>query len=285
VRVSRLFNTKRLLVLLVSLILLTMLVSVTIKERESATWPEQFLVDTFSWIQNLINKPALKTAGLFEDIRKLKDVYQENEQLKESLAKYQGLQVKVNELEAENARLREALSFKEKADSYRTWVANVTGHSPNEWNSTITIDKGQKDGIQKNMAVVTTEGGLIGRVIEVESFSSKVLLITDTEKVGISALVQNGNNRAFGIVTGGSTPGTVEMSLIDRDANIQKGQKVVTSGLSDMFPKGLLIGEVTDVSFDETGLTKIAKIKPAADINHLEEVMVVERVDAPESGK
>lgn len=276
---SRLFNNKRLLTLLVSLILLTVLVSLTIKERPQATWPEQLLLDTYSWVQGLINKPAVKAAGLFENIRHLRNVYQENETLKAKLAQYDSLSVRVNELEAENARLREALAFKEKATSYKTWVANVTGHSPNEWNSTITIDRGAKDGISNNMAVVTNQGGLIGRVIAVAPFSAKVLLITDTEKVGISALVQNGNQRDFGIVTGGATPGTVEMSLIDRNANIAKGQKVITSGLSDIFPKGLLIGEITDVTYDETGLTKIAKIKPAADINHLEEVMVVERTE------
>lgn len=280
---TRFFNNKRLLTLLLSLIVLVVLVSFSIKERERITWPEKVLIDTFSSIQKFLYQPVGHIAGFIDEIQHLRALYDENAQLKANLKEYAILSTRLQELEQRNAQLEKMLQLKTPNVSQR-WAANVTGRSPDKWNSSILIDVGEKDGIKKNMAVVSPDGGLVGRVTEVGYANSKVLLITDTNRMGISAVVQE--TRAVGIVSGSSSDsGSVEIGLIDREAELKKGQKVVTSGLSDIFPAGILIGEITDYQMEDSGLTKKAKIKPAANMNRLEEVFVVQRVDAANSGK
>jgi rod shape-determining protein MreC len=281
--VTRFFNNKRLLTLLLSLIVLVVLVSFSIKEREVITWPEKVLIDTFSSIQKFVYRPVGHISGFIDEIQHIRALYDENAQLKANLKEYAMLSTRLQELEQRNAQLEKMLQLKPPNISQR-WAANVTGRSPDKWNSSILIDVGEKDGIRKSMAVISPDGGLVGRVTEVGYANSKVLLITDTNRMGISAVVQE--TRAVGIVSGSSNdPGAVEIGLIDREAQLKSGQKVVTSGLSDIFPAGILIGEITEYQMEDSGLTQKAKIKPAANMNRLEEVFVVQRVDAANGGK
>lgn len=281
---TRLFTNRRLLALLFSIIVLAGLVSLTIKDRNKITWPEKLVLDSVSWMQHLLYVPVAHLSGYFEDIQQITSIYQENQLLKKNMINYASMNSHLTELEKENQRLRTMLDFKSKTTDYKMWPANVTGRSLDRWNSTITIDKGQKDGVIKDMAVISGDGGLIGRVSAVGTFSSEVVLITDSNKSGISARVQESD--AVGIVTGSTNQfGGVEMGLIDREAKIEKGNHVVTSGLSDLFPKGIMIGTVTDISVDETGLMQSVKIKPAANLNNLQEVFVVQRVDQPNTPK
>lgn len=278
VSVPRFGNNRRLLVLLLSLILLTVVVSYSVKERKEITLPEKMLIDAFSWVQRVIYQPVGHIAGFIDEIKHILSLYEENAALKANMKDYATLSARLTELEQRNKQLETMLNFKNqnKPYAYNMWPANVTGRSPDKWNSSITIDKGEKDGVKKDMAVLAPDGGLVGRVMSVGKYSSTVILITDTNRMGISAMEQT--TRAVGIVSGSSSElGAVEMSLIDREANLAPGQKIVTSNFS-IFPAGILIGEITDVTMEESGLTKKAKIKPAANLDRLETVFYVERV-------
>lgn len=281
---TRFFNNKRLLTLLLSLIVLVVVVSFSIKDRANITGPEKFLIDSFSWTQKVIYEPVGHISGFIDDVEHVFSLYEENSTLKANLKDYALMSTRLKEVEHRNAELEKMLNFKGLPLSYKKWPANVTGRSPDKWNSSILIDLGEKDGIKQNMAVISPDGGLVGRITEVGYSNSKVLLITDTNRMGISAVVQD--SRAVGIVSGSASElGAVEMGLIDREANLKVGQKVVTSGLSDIFPAGILIGEITGMQMEDTGLTRKAKIKPAANLDRLEEVFVVERVDSAGNGK
>ncbi|WP_018131534.1 rod shape-determining protein MreC [Effusibacillus pohliae] len=277
----RFSNNKRLLVLLVSLIGLTVIVSFSIK-REQLTWPEKLLLDAVSSVQKLIYQPVAHIAGFVDEVQQIRALYEENTILKANLRDYNMLSARLAELEQRNKQLEAALNFKEHS-KFTMFAANVTGRST-DWNSSITIDKGAKDGVRKDMAVIAPDGGLVGRVMSVADHNSTVSLITDTNGPGISAMEVS--SRAVGIVSGSSSQlGAVEMSLVNREVNLQPGQKVVTSYLSDVFPAGIPIGEIVDRAPENSGLTQKATIKPAAKLDRLEIVFVVQRESAAGGGR
>lgn len=106
------FLNKRLIVLLVSIILLVALIGISLKERKSLTWPEQFVKDTVGVVERVFQKPANYVAGFFENVEDVKRTYEENKTLKEKLDKYAELSVKVKDLEKDNANLRETIGKK-----------------------------------------------------------------------------------------------------------------------------------------------------------------------------
>lgn len=273
-----LFSNKRLIVLLVSIILLVALVGYSMRDRRSLTGPEQFMVDTVGWVQSIFMKPAHHVAGFFRQIDEISSVYEENQVLKSHLDEYAQLAVEVNILRRQNEDLKDALDIKESLFDYTYKPALVYSRSPDRWNEYIRVNKGSEHGITENMAVITTSKGLIGKVKQVSKFSSTVQLLTDHDRTNrISARVGD-----FGEVTGfiegfDDQTGALLLKRVSTDAEIEEGQTVITSGLGGVFPEGILIGEVTHVEYDEYGLTKNAFIKPSADFNHLDYVMIVER--------
>jgi rod shape-determining protein MreC len=125
------------------------------------------------------------------------------------------------------------------------------------------------------MAVVTSEG-LVGNVLSVSRISSQVLLLTDARRA-VSAMVQRSREPGeVGVVESApGQPGYLKMVNLPREANIQPGDTVISSGLGGIFPKGLVIGYVLETGNDEYGILQYALLRPAANLNRLEEVFVV----------
>ncbi|MGC4375815.1 rod shape-determining protein MreC [Fictibacillus sp. Mic-4] len=271
------FSNKRLIILLVSIIILVALIGFSMKDREELTWPEKFLKDTVGFTQSIFYKPANLVAGFFENIGEMKNMYHENKLLKAKLDEYAQMAVDVKRLNKENKDLRKQLGIQGDLSDYKVRQATVIGRSPDKWNKFIFIDKGSNAGVQPKMAVRTTEG-FIGKVVKVGAFYSTVQLISDNDRTNrVSAIVQ-GNKRVFGTIEGyDDKKRRLLLKKIPIEAKVKKGQKVVTSGLGEVFPSGLLIGEVTDVKPDEYGLTKTAYVKPAADLYDLDHVMILDR--------
>jgi rod shape-determining protein MreC len=276
------------MVLLVSFILLAALVGLTLNERQNPTWPEAMMIDAFGWVQGVIYSPVHHVAGFFEDIRNIKKLYDENAKLKASLNEYSSMRVRIEGLERENKKLKEDLGLRDTSGFKSMISANVVGRSPSKWNTEITLDVGSKDGVEKDTAVITAGKGLVGRVYEVTPYHSKVLLITDREKINVSAKVlnQDDKNVPYGIVRGATSDASqtndvgVEMTGIDMNAKVEAGMSVVTSGLSTIFPRDLIIGKITSVEDDKLGLTKTAHIEPAANLNNLEILYVVKKTSS-----
>ncbi len=273
--------------LLASFILLAALVGLTLREREKPTWPEAFLIDAFGWVQGIIYAPVHHVADFFEDVKNIKVLYEENAKLKANLNEHSSMAVQIDVLERENKKLKQDLfQLKDISGEFELVSANVVGRSPSSWNKEITIDAGSKDGVEKDMAVITANKGLVGRVYEVTPYHSKVLLLTDKERMGISAKVLNNDekNIAYGIVSGATNDLShtdkilVEMTGITLDTKVEKGQNVVTSGLAyTIFPANLYIGKIASVQEDKLGLTQTAEIQPAANLGSLEYLYVVKK--------
>ncbi|HET7628316.1 MAG TPA: rod shape-determining protein MreC [Bacillales bacterium] len=277
---SPFFSNKRLIVLLVSLIILVALIGYSMRDRQRTFWPEQFLRDTVGWFQSVLYKPAHFAAGFFENVEDMAHVYEQNKVLKSHLSRFGEMSQELMRLRQRNEQLEKMLEKTKDADlaDYTVIQANIIARSPDEWNKQIIINKGSQDGVKVNNAVITNDG-LIGKIDSVNPFSSTVQLISDLNRTNlISAVVRGKENNIYGMVAGYNVKKEALLyKFIPHDAEIKKGQTVTTSGLGGVFPSGLIIGTVQEVTPDPQGLTKIAYLKPAADLYDIYDVMVVDR--------
>lgn len=193
----------------------------------------------------------------------------QNEKLKKDIDLLKNRLNAKEEIYLENARLKNLLYFKQKS-SYRLIAARVIARSADSWSSSVIIDKGKHTGIKRQMAVITYLG-LAGRVIDTQEFTSKILLISDPN-LGISAIVQR--SRQEGLVSG--TLGShLIMRYLPEESDIRIGDVIVTSGLNQTYPKGLLIGTVVGIGREFSGLSRYAIIKPAVNLSNIEEVLII----------
>ncbi|SCC57299.1 rod shape-determining protein MreC [Bacillus mycoides] len=271
------FLNKRLIVLLVSIILLVALIGISLKERNSLSWPEQFIKDTVGVVERVFQKPANYVAGFFENVEDVKRTYEENKKLKAKLDTTADLSVVVKNLEDENKKLRELTGKEKSRGDYTEVQASVVSRNPDKWYDLVAIDKGAQQGIKKDMAVVTPKG-LVGRVKSASQFTSSVELLSSMSRTNrVSAIVQ-GQENIFGLIEGYDKEKQLLLfTKISSDAKVEKDQLVVTSGLGDIFPEGLPIGKIVDVQPDPYGLTKTAYVKPSADLNDVEHIIVAKR--------
>ncbi|MCL6585644.1 MAG: rod shape-determining protein MreC [Anoxybacillus sp.] len=281
------FLNKRLILLLVSIIFLVALIGFSLKERKELTWSEQFVKDTTGFVQFLFHQPAQLVAGFFENVQDIKNTYKENKLLKARLEEYVMLEAEVQTLKKENEELRAVLDKKESLRDFIPIEATVIGRNPDRWQETVIINKGEQQGIKKDMAVITPSG-LIGKIQHASQFTSTVQLLSAIDRQNrISAYVQGKDGSVFGLIEGyDDKRQALLLKQVPFDAKIEKKQLVLTSGLGGIFPKGLPIGEVEEVEPDEYGLTKMAYVKPAANFYDVDEVIVVKRkIDAVQEGE
>jgi rod shape-determining protein MreC len=213
------------------------------------------------WVQS-------STTSLWHNYFYLRGVRAENRQLKEQIEHMRLQQVRLAEDAAQARRLQTLLAFKEQFIS-RTVAAQVIGSSGSDHSRIIYIDKGENAGIQRDMAVMTADG-IVGKVLLVYPSVAQVLLIND-ESSGVGAMLEK--TRLQGVLRG-TANGEVMLERVMSDEQVPVGETVLTSGGDQIFPKGLPIGTVTKVGSGKDLFLNI-KIKTAADLSQLEEVLVL----------
>jgi len=217
------------------------------------------------WVQT-------STGNLWHNYFYLRGVRAENRQLKEQIEYMRLEQVRMSQDAEQARRLQALLAFKEQFIS-QTMPAQVIGSSGSEQSRSVYIDKGEKHGIKPDMAVITADG-VVGKVLHVYGSTSLVLLISD-QSSGVGAILEK--SRLQGILRG--TPaGEVTLEKVMGDETVLPGEVVLTSGGDRIFPKGLPIGTVTR-AFPGSELFLSIRVKPAANLSKVEEVLVVTRID------
>lgn len=213
------------------------------------------------------------TQGIFSVIQELQSVRVENKRLKEELRHFSLEQKEWQEVISENKRLKKLLDYKQRIP-YQTIAARIISYDPSNWANTIIIDKGEKEGIYKLAPVVTYQDGkegLVGRVIEVGSHYSSVLLLHDQNSM-IGAQILRSKDK--GIIEGDNYR-FCKLKFLPYDADVVKKDIVVTSGEGEIFPKGLFIGYVVRVGLKGRGLFREVDILPFVKFSKLEEVLVI----------
>lgn len=169
----------------------------------------------------------------------------------------------------ENQRLRRILNFKQSSQ-YGLLPAQVIGRDARNWYSSVVIDRGTRDGVRPDMAVIGDDG-VVGKVVESAPEVSTVLLIVD-KRSRIGGIVER--TRENGVVEGTSF-NTCRLSYLPRRAEARAGDRVLTSGLGGVYPKGLYVGECTGVYEGEGGLYTCADVLPGVNVAKIEEVFVI----------
>lgn len=233
-------------------------------------------------MQKGINGIGTWVTEKFSAFDSIKDLQDENAALEQ----------KINELTMQNRallqdryeldRLRELYEFSERYSDYPTVGARVIGKGSGNWFRIFLIDKGEKDGIKVDMNVIA-DGGLVGIVTEVGPDWAKVKSIID-DTSSVSAMFLDTQDTCM---VKGSQKNIendyIDVAYIDKNAKVKDGQEVVTSNISSKYLEGISIGFVSDVTLDDTKLTKTAKLTPVVDFKHLQEVLIItELKDVPD---
>ncbi|MFC4388353.1 rod shape-determining protein MreC [Gracilibacillus marinus] len=276
------FKKKYLFIFLLVLMVLVGLIGFTMRERSNLTIVEDFIHDSFGSVQQIINKPIEFTTDFFSNIKDIKNVYKENEQLKSRLEEIRQLEYENQELEKEMIELKEIVNKSDSdfLQSFESIHASVVSRSKDNWFKQITINKGSEDGIEPNMAVITGKG-MIGKVQSTSPFTSTVLLLNGFDRynrISVNVDVKEESEDLSGFIVGyDEEKDLLLLELNENNDKLQEGQFVFSSGLGGVFPKGLQIGEVQQVTEDRYALTKVAYVKPTANLDVIHHVIVIDR--------
>ena len=229
----------------------------------------EILSRTVSPMQRLMLGVQGSVKGVWSGYVNLTNVSEENERLRKTLTL-------VNE---DNLRLKEEINLAERLKSileykdqlpHKSKAAVIIGFNKEPWARTVTIDKGSKDGIAKDLAVINPTG-VVGRVIDVSAHTSQVLLGSDLRS-NIDVIVQR--SRIKGVAEGNGTDGFL-LKYIRQIDDVRLGDLVLTSGLSGVFPKWVAVGEVVKIEKGRDNFFKSIEVRPAVNIHQTEEVLVI----------
>lgn len=263
---------RNLIILVVVLFLQVLGLAVQVKRGSNETQDTRLIriwaVDVLAPFERALVRVESGAGNIFHNYFYLRGVRAENRQLKEQIEQMRLEQVRLSEDAAQARRLQSLLAFKEQYVS-KTVAAQVIGTSGSDSSRVVYIDKGENAGIGRDMAVMTSDG-VIGKVLMVYPSVAQVLLIND-QTSGVGVIL--GNTRLQGVLAG-TVNGEVTLNGIMADEQVPVGENVLTSGGDQIFPKGLPVGTVTKVGTGKDLFLNI-RIKPAADLSKLEEVLVL----------
>lgn len=217
-----------------------------------------------------------KVGGFFDFWGDMKTLKEENLALSEQVDLLAAENRELSGYRTENQRLRELLSLKESGAWGETVGCDIIAKDPGNWFNIFTIDKGKNDGISVNDVVVTAKG-LVGRISEIGPNTAKVVSIIDANS-SVGALVTRTQDIAIadGELALGEE-GLCRLNYVTSGAKLVVGDTIETSGLGGIYPKGILIGSVSEALDSVSGISGYAIIKPAVDFERIREVLVIKQ--------
>jgi len=242
------------------------------KDSEPTRLIRVWAVGAVTPLEKALSWAQTSSGNVWHNYFYLRGVRAENRELKQQIEQMRLEQARIIQDADQAHRLQSLLGFKEQFIS-QTVAAQVIGGTGSELSRSVYLDKGDRDGIKPDMAVLTRDG-VIGKVLHVYRSTSLVLLIDD-QTSGVGSILER--SRLQGILRGTSS-GAVVLEKVMSDEAVPVGEQVLTSGGDGIFPKGLTVGTVTKVSTGSDLFLNI-HVRPAADLNRLEEVLVVTKVE------
>jgi rod shape-determining protein MreC len=237
--------------------------------------PAVVLMELLRPVQAFQSAVADNIRAFLSDYIELVGVREDNDRLRHEVAELQAEHTRLVELEVENHHLSDLLELRD-ALAMRAVGARVIGGDATGLARTLILSQGSWAGLHPQMAVISTDG-VVGKLITVSPNASRVLLIDDHNS-GVDAIDQR--SRARGIVAGVMDDGLM-MKYVDRTGDVQPGDAVITSGMDGIFPGGLLVGQVAQVSQEGPGLFLNITVKPAVDFSKLDQVLVLTEKPQP----
>ncbi len=245
-----------------------------ISNNEMATIMEQGLDFIITPIKSFSVSISNSVSEFFERYTNSSALYDENEKLREEINELKRKQANFNSMKLQNDSLRAFLKIQEVNPTFELEPALVIGMDTNEKFGSFTINRGYTHGISANDPVIT-DAGLVGIVTQVNAISSRVVTILDMS-VKIGSYVSSTND--VGMIKNNvslSVKGLTELTMLPRATDAKVGDLVITSGSSELFPSGIIIGEICELYLSESGLSMTAVIEPAVDLENIKNVAVI----------
>lgn len=258
-------------IIIASILIITSIIILSLNLRQSGETSllRKLVLEAATPLESIVNSSTECVSNIWKRYIFLVGLEEENRRLRK---KVDSLTKEVNyyqEIHIEGMRLKKLLALKGKVD-YPTVAARVIGRSRSSVFKTILINIGTTDGVKLEFPVLIDEG-VIGRIIETSWNASRVLLLIDYNS-NVDALIQG--SRAQGVLQGRGSEGCI-LKYVHRLEEVQAGDKIISSGLAGVFPKGVLLGTVTRVKKKKFGLFQEIEVTPAVDFSKLEEVLVI----------
>lgn len=272
---KHLWRNRPVLIALVAAALFLLLAALTVGER-TAGKQEGLFHQALEPVQVYVSGLTDEVTDFFVRVFRPNTIQQENEELKKELLYYQRKAALYEETERENARLSELLDYTGQYPNLTFMAAAVTAKSQNPYVDTITLNAGTRNGVTEKMAVVCAQG-IIGRVSEVGAGWCKVRTMQN-EDMRISVMVERTRDEGLlgGLMEENGTLTGLKLYYLPKDAELEVGDRIITSGLGGIFPKGLYVGEVLSLGAEEDPYDAIVGLD--VDFAHLETVLVVKGI-------
>lgn len=213
-------------------------------------------------------------SGFSMYFRTLEDLRDENDALRAELEGYKNLVYDAELIQDENKFYNSFLGIKEEHIDFLFEDATVIGRESTNYRTVFTLSKGTLHGIEVKMPIITKDG-LVGHITEVGATWSKAVLLTETASA-VGGFVERSG--VLGVVEGTyelRTDGLCQMVYIEPDSDIRVGDKVVSSGIGGVYPRGLMIGKITEIKMDEASRTLTATVEPAAELDSISKIMII----------
>ena len=269
-------NYKTIIIIIVLLAAALIMLSYNFKKVSNSGFIRKIVLEVAAPVQNVLNASVKSVGDAWSRYIFLVGLEDENKNLKKKINELKADLILYQEGYLEAERLKKLLSIKDDYD-YHLISARVIGREQAALSKTILINKGTAYGLKAGMPVLA-QPGLIGRVVDVSWHAAKVLLLID-ESSNIDAIVQR--SRVQGIIHGAGSRGCV-LKYVSKAQDVKENDVIVSSGIGGVFPKGLMLGVVSQVDRQESGLFLKIKVAPSIDFSKLEEVSVLASDDEDE---
>ena len=267
-------KNKPLLIAIAALLVLAVLAVATAGER-SLTWIESTVSSVAQPVQSFAANVSNGIIDFVENLFNTTDADQENEQLKIRIAQLEQMLSQYEQVKSENERLKELVNYSEMDSEWEVVTCRVIGRSQGIWFDVFTVNAGRNHGIEKDMPVVNSSG-LVGRVTDVGATSCKITAIVDA-RMSASVMVERTRDVCMirGTMEAGNNRNELELYYLPSGSDLVPGDKIITNGLGGIYPRGITVGTVTEVTRQSTGNDTNAIVAPAVDFLRVEEVMII----------
>ena len=267
-----------LIMIIIIVIIILAIFSYTLKSDRKKWKIELLIKDTTTSIIKVVAIPFNFVINKIDDFKELINIREKYNILLTNVDRIDSLTVENQELREQLDALKEELNIDYTVNGYDFLNATVISRNISYWYNTITIDKGSYNGVEVDMVIVNNKG-LIGKVISTTTFTSEVRLLTTNDTINkISIAINNGNKKIYGLIKGYNYKDNyLEVEGISIEQPVSPGDYVYTSGLGGVFPSGILIGQVENITTDEFDLSKIINVTPSVDFTDINYVAVLRR--------
>lgn len=249
-----------------------------IKDDRPLNPVEQTIKDSTLFVSKIISAPINGVKNAWNKHQEKEDLYKKYKEMEEKVKKVEMIEAEKEELEIELESMKKILELNKTLSESEYLNATVINRDIGFWYDTITIDKGSKNGVEENMPVIVSEG-LIGKVIKTSNYNSTVKLMTTSDvnnKISVKIALED--KYVYGLLSGYNTENkTYTVEGISDNSEIKIGSTVTTTGMSDTFPSGIIIGKVKNITTDNFDLAKIVEVESEVNFESLDFVTILKR--------